>query len=246
MKFLQLIASVILFSFILSTQAATFAKMSAASLGPLQLSVEKFDNKDALEKHHEHLLAMAMDPNNTVMVRYTYALLLGINHADDDTRIMAIEALAKLAQDKSLKAQAKAYIQYMRNLIIYQLQNHTFEKNTHPKSINIKNLTLLKTALVNQYGTHMQITNINQQSGEFKATLITRQNKVIPTIGFVHNNVISFTTNTVSYLGYIHHHKLKTWWLSSIGVNRKGGDQVYMGDSTFVPFEAPKDNKKHS
>tara|TARA_R110002167_G_scaffold352274_1_gene565186 strand:- start:53 stop:454 length:402 start_codon:yes stop_codon:yes gene_type:complete len=105
-----------------------YPKINASDLGALSPSVKLFKSKTVLDAHHEHLLDMANDPKNTVIVRYTYALLLGINHANDVTREMAIGALEKLEKTKGLSKGDAAYIKDMKNLIIYELQKKPFEK----------------------------------------------------------------------------------------------------------------------
>ncbi|OGT50101.1 MAG: hypothetical protein A3E82_02175 [Gammaproteobacteria bacterium RIFCSPHIGHO2_12_FULL_38_11] len=101
---------------------ANSGQITTRDLGPFALSVKKFNDKAALNKHHDHLLKEATDPKNSVLVRYTYALLLGINEPTPLTRNMAIEALAKLEKDPSLKQGDRLNIMYIRNLMLYQKQ----------------------------------------------------------------------------------------------------------------------------
>ena len=213
-----------------------YKKITPADLGPLSLSVKKFSSKSALDAHHEKLLEEATDPKTTPLHRYTYALLLEINHADNVTRAMAIIALQKLQRDPKLSASDRATISYMKNLIIYSAQNKPFEEKS-ASPVAITHEKIFNRSLVNEYGTKMKISTIDKETGQFSAEMITRQGKKVATIGYVHNDIISFTTDNFSYLGFVHPNKIKTWWLSSIRVSRKGGDQLNIGDSTWEPVK---------
>ncbi|OGO95201.1 MAG: hypothetical protein A3F10_01155 [Coxiella sp. RIFCSPHIGHO2_12_FULL_42_15] len=94
--------------------------VTTKDLGPFALSVKKFTDKNALNKHHEHLLQQANNPELSVIERYTYAMLLGINEPTPLTRQMAIEALGKLENDPNLSVRDHQTINNIRNLMIYK------------------------------------------------------------------------------------------------------------------------------
>ena len=102
-----------------------YKKITPADLGPFSLSVKKFSSKTKLDAHHEELLKKAEDTNLSPIQRYSYALLLGINHANNETRAMAIIALKKLIDDPNLSPRDKHTIIAINNLIIYSSQNKT-------------------------------------------------------------------------------------------------------------------------
>jgi hypothetical protein len=230
------ISSIVAISSLFSVDVfASYKKVAPSDLGPLKASVGKFTLPVLLEKHHQHLLDMANKPSNSTLVRYTYALLLGINHANDHTRIMAIEALEKLAKSPKVSSADKDYLNYMKDLIIYEMQTKIFE-GSGKHSVAIKYMEIFDSTLVNEYGTTMKVKSLNKSTGQFSAELL-HKGKHIPALGYVHDDIISFTTDTVSYLGYLHPKKIKTWWLSTIKVNRVGGDQLHIGDSTWKHVE---------
>lgn len=112
-----------------TTNAPTVNTINLQDLGEFQKSVEKFTDKAKLNVHHQHLLDNATNPNNSVIKRYTYALLLGINEPTLQTRKMAVEALDKLLQDPTLSQNDKVTISEIRNLIQYKVQE--IEKSAH-------------------------------------------------------------------------------------------------------------------
>jgi hypothetical protein len=99
--------------------------VSPQDLGPYALSVKKFNDTDALDKHHNHLLQEALSPKNSVLVRYTYAMLLGTNEPTPATRDMALQTLEQLEKDPSLTNGDRENIIYIRNLMLYQKQQQS-------------------------------------------------------------------------------------------------------------------------
>lgn len=102
---------------------ATESKITLENLGEFKLSVKKFTSMKDLDAHHQHLLDEANNTKNSPILRYTYALLLGINEPTELTRNMAIEALNKLEKEPSLSTSDKQTLHSIKNLMLYKKQN---------------------------------------------------------------------------------------------------------------------------
>lgn len=114
----------------------SYAQTSQSQLGEFSNSYQRFgapstwksaEDRDA---HHDHLYKMAVDEKSTILKRYTYIILLGLNEADVTTRPLAIKAAEILIQDPVLNASDKQTVTEIKNLIALNQKNDPANKTS--------------------------------------------------------------------------------------------------------------------
>lgn len=103
--------------------------ISKDALGEFQNSYQRFGapstwkSSDERDKHHLSLYQKATDPNSSILKRYTYCIMLGLNEADPSTRPLAIKALDQLLDDKNVTPEDQVVIREIKNIMIFNQQN---------------------------------------------------------------------------------------------------------------------------
>jgi len=218
-----------------------YAATSQSDLGEFSNSYQRFGapstwkSPEERDAHHDHLYEMAIDKNSTVLKRYTYIILLGLNEADNTTRPLATKAAEILVLDPSLNSSDKQTVSEIRNLIALN------QKNDPANKTSAASRAYDHSVWTNEHGISLIIDNINPTNDQIKARLLGPAEEVYAVTGFISGDIITFSAPSATWAAYISSNKMKAFWFAAPKSKTKA-QEFRIGDSTFIRKEVPGSN----